>query len=47
MGRCGATCRLCQCPADLWGFDPASSAWEELDPDGQVQCYLQILPVPR
>ena len=22
---------------DLWGFDPASGAWEELDPDGQVR----------
>ncbi|KAK9839199.1 hypothetical protein WJX81_000851 [Elliptochloris bilobata] len=21
---------------DLWGFDPASTAWEELDPDGQA-----------
>lgn len=22
---------------DLWVFNPASSAWEELDPDGQVR----------
>ena len=30
---------------DLWGFDPASGAWEELDPDGQVRHVLEILPL--